>query len=293
MSAAGAQPPALTPAMTRAQARRLLARAFDAAGLATPALDARVLLCEALAITTTDLVTQPEKALGEGAARLAAFAARRLGGEPVARIRGLQEFWGMPFLLSPATLVPRPETETAVVTALAAVAGRPFPRILDLGTGSGCILVALLRELPQAMGIGVDRSPQAAATARRNAEANGVGDRAFFVVGDWAQPLAGRFDLVVSNPPYIETATLGELAPEVRLHDPRLALDGGPDGLAAYRRIIAEVTPLLASSASLVVEVGAGQARQVCGLMGEAGLVNSCVAHDLSGIERVVCATSA
>ncbi|MFC7396218.1 peptide chain release factor N(5)-glutamine methyltransferase [Chelatococcus sp. GCM10030263] len=292
MSAAGAQPPALTPAMTRAQARRLLARAFDAAGLATPALDARVLLCEALAITTTELATRPEKALGESAAQLAAFAARRLGGEPVARIRGMQEFWGMPFLLSPATLVPRPETETLVETALAAVAGRPAPRILDLGTGTGCILVALLSELPQARGVGVDRSPQAAATARRNAQANGVGDRALFVVGDWARPLAGRFDLVVSNPPYIETATVGELAPEVRLHDPQLALDGGPDGLAAYRRITAEVTPLLTPSASLVLEVGAGQAPQVCALMGQMGLVNSCVAHDLSGIERVVCATS-
>jgi release factor glutamine methyltransferase len=278
--------------MTRAEARRLLARAFDAAGLATPALDARVLLCEALAITTTELATRPEKALGEGAARLAAFAARRLAGEPVARIRGVQEFWGMPFLLSPATLVPRPETETVVEAALAAVAGRPSPRILDLGTGTGCILVALLSELPQAIGFGVDRSLQAAATARRNAEANAVGDRAFFVAGDWAQPLAGLFDLVVSNPPYIETAVVGELAPEVRLHDPRLALDGGADGLAAYRRITAEVTRLLAPSASLVVEVGAGQARQVCALMDSAGLVKSCVAHDLSGIERVVCATS-
>jgi release factor glutamine methyltransferase len=291
MNAAGSRPPALDPAMSRGEARRRLARAFAEAGLASPALDARVLLREALGLTAADLAAHADEPLGDGTARLADFAARRLAGEPVARIRGVQEFWGMPFRLSPATLVPRPETETVVETALAAFSDRPCRRILDLGTGTGCILVALLSEWPGSIGIGVDRSLEAAMTARRNAVANGVGARAAFMVGDWGSALAGPFDLIVSNPPYIETTALAGLQREVRDHDPGLALDGGADGLAAYRRITAEAARLLAPAGLLAMEVGRGQAEQVCALMRDAGLANCAVTHDLSGIGRVVHAT--
>jgi release factor glutamine methyltransferase len=205
----------------------------------------------------------------------------------VARILGQREFWGLPFALSPETLVPRPDTETVVETALSLAREGTAPRrILDLGTGSGCLLVALLHECPTAFGIGVDREPAALATARRNAEANGVGARARFVAGDWAAPLRGPFDLVVSNPPYIASAVIGGLDPDVRDHDPRLALDGGPDGLEAYRRIIGEAGRLLVPGGALVLEIGYDQAAAVRALGVEAGLEFVRLAHDLSNNPR-------
>ncbi|KMO27620.1 SAM-dependent methyltransferase, partial [Methylobacterium tarhaniae] len=168
-------------------------------------------------------------------------------GEPVARIIGAWEFWGLPFGLSSDTLVPRPDTETLVEAALGLGLGPDAPhRLADLGTGSGCILVALLTEWPQAVGLGIDRSPGACVTARANAARNGVADRAAFAVGDWASALSGPFDVVVANPPYIASEVIAGLSGEVRDHDPRLALDGGADGLDAYRTILAQVPRLLA-----------------------------------------------
>ncbi|CAH1649395.1 Release factor glutamine methyltransferase [Hyphomicrobiales bacterium] len=272
-----------------------MTEAFSMAGLDTPALDARVLLCRALDITPLDLSTKPDVAIGLAASPLADMVARRLGFEPVARICGMQEFWGLPFALSGATLVPRPDTETLVEAALRAIRGEGRAdsptRILDLGTGSGCILTALLSELPAATGVGIDLSPEAARMARYNAAMNGVGARAAFLVGDWASAIAAPFDLIVSNPPYIETADIDDLAPDVRLHDPRLALDGGPDGLAAYWRVGAEARRLLRPDGHCLVEVGAGQAGDVGRLLAGYGFVHWVAVRDLAGIERVIHAT--
>ncbi|CAH1654946.1 peptide chain release factor N(5)-glutamine methyltransferase [Chelatococcus asaccharovorans] len=285
----------ITPATTRGEARRLVADAFAAARLDTPALDARVLLCKALDIAAIDLATEPDVAIGPAAAALADMVARRLRREPVARICGRQEFWGLPFALSAATLVPRPDTETLVEAALKAMRdeGRAGSRlrILDLGTGSGCILIALLSELPAATGVGIDLSPEAARMARDNAAMNGVGERASFLVGDWAAAVEAPFDLIVSNPPYIETGDIEALAPDVKLYDPRLALDGGPDGLAAYWRVGAEAWRLLRPGGHLFVEVGAGQAGDVGRLFAQHGLEDWVAIRDLAGIERVIHAT--
>jgi release factor glutamine methyltransferase len=275
---------------TRAEALALLRRAFTDAGLDSPALDARILLTEALGIDAAMLAVQPETPIGEiGAQRLREWAARRLGREPVARIIGWWEFWGLPFWLAPETLVPRPETETVVETALRHVPDRHAPlRLLDLGAGSGCLLVALLSELPNAIGVGVDQSPGALRFARRNAEANGVGARAAFVASDWGSALTSRFDLIVSNPPYIWSADIPGLAPEVRVHDPVAGLDGGSDGLSAYRVILGEAQRLLASSGLLVVETGFDQGGAVRALAARHALPVLEAIKDLSGHARVL-----
>ncbi len=255
--------------------------------------DARFLVLDLLGIGTTDLVLHGDTPIGAaGAEGLAAAVTRRLAGEPVARIVGAWEFWGLTFGLSPETLVPRPDTETLVETALALQPDRARPlRILDLGTGTGCILVALLTERPRAFGLGVDLSLGALLQARANARANGVADRAAFANTDWAAGLSGTFDLVVSNPPYIVSATIAELDVAVRLHDPMAALDGGADGLDAYRRIVgavAEGSIGLAPGGALVFEVGYDQAEAVAGIGCAAGFSRSEIAHDLAGHARVV-----
>ena len=280
--------PAFLAGTTRAEALALLRRAFAAAGIDTPDLDARVLLLEALRIDGAEMAARPETPLGpEAAERLAGFAARRLSREPVGRILGQREFWGLPFELSPETLEPRPDTETVVESGLAVVPDRQAAlRILDLGTGSGCLLVALLRELPRATGVGVDRSPGALSTARRNAARNGVGRRAAFVASDWTAAVAGRFDLIVANPPYVASADIPGLAPEVRDHDPAAALDGGNDGLAAYRIIFAALPDLLAPGGTLVVEIGSAQEAAIRGLANAARLHVRHVARDLAKLPR-------
>ncbi|MDJ1157447.1 peptide chain release factor N(5)-glutamine methyltransferase [Chelatococcus sp. SYSU_G07232] len=279
--------------MSRNDALRRLRRAFAAAGIDTPGLDARILLADTLGLPAAALVTEGEQPIGaDGAARLAERARRRLAREPVARILGEHEFWGLSFRLSPATLVPRPDTETLVAAVLERLRRQRRTgarlRLLDLGTGTGCILVALLSELPAAVGIGVDRSVEAALTARGNAARNGVGARALFLVGDWGEPLAGGFDVVVSNPPYIESAAIADLDAEVREHDPRLALDGGADGLAAYRAIAADLPRLLAPGGIAALEVGLGQDLAVAALLAGAGLGEGAAIADLSGVPRVV-----
>lgn len=275
---------------SRGEALAALRRAFAEAGLDEPALDARILLSEAAGLSGHELLARPERPLGEAAAaRLSAFAERRLAREPVWRILGAAEFWGLPFRLSAQTLVPRPDTETLVETALA-LCDAPDPRILDLGTGTGCVLVALLHERPGGWGVGLDRSEEACRTARENAHANGVGTRAGFLVGDWAEGLAPRagFDLVVSNPPYIPRGDIAGLAEEVRAHDPARALDGGPDGLAAYRALLARGRDLLGPRGVVAVEVGAGQAASVAAIGAREGLDLARIGHDLAGVPRVV-----
>ena len=276
--------------MTRAEALADLRRAFAAAGLPTPELDARFLLLGGLRVTPAELALAPGAPLAAGEReRLAGYRDRRLAREPVARILGAWEFWGLPFDLSADTLVPRPETETLVETALAFEPDQAAPlRLLDLGTGSGCLLVALLHERPCATGLGIDRSEAALATARLNARRNGVAARALFAASDWAAAVAGPFDLVVSNPPYIATPVLASLEPEVREHDPARALDGGPDGLDAYRAILAAAPRLLRPGGHLVVEIGYDQAEALRRLAGAAPLEFLRLAPDLSGNPRCV-----
>jgi release factor glutamine methyltransferase len=283
------------PRVTIDAARRALTARFAAAGLDSPELDARLLVGAALHLDLTALVTQGARRLtADDTARLESLAQRRLAGEPVARILGIKEFWDLPFKLSADTLVPRPDTETVVEAALDHVRGTrsvngPL-RIVDLGTGSGAILLALLSELPQAFGIGTDISVGALRTARDNAVALGLGDRAAFVACSYASALSGPFDLIVSNPPYIAHRDIAGLAIEVRAHDPARALDGGADGLDAYRALIPQACGLLRPSGAVAVEVGQDQAGDIEGLMTEAGFTADLTAirADLAGIPRVV-----
>jgi release factor glutamine methyltransferase len=274
--------------------RRALARRFETAAIDSAELDARILVGNALDLDLSGLITQAARPLSVAeAARVTDAANRRLAGEPVARILGRKEFWGMPLQLSSATLVPRPDTETVVEMALEILRAVPISRgelkIADIGTGSGAILLALLSELPNAHGVGTDISQAALATAKANAIKSGFGDRCAFVACDYASALNGPFDLIVSNPPYIRSADIVGLAAEVRDHDPRRALDGGVDGLAAYRALVPQVGPLLAPKGALVVEVGHDQSEQVERLMTAAGLIHDRPPKaDLAGIPRAV-----
>jgi release factor glutamine methyltransferase len=276
-----------------AQARRTLAEQFRAAGIDTPELDARVLIGHALGLDHTALVTAADQPLGARAAEtMAAFAARRLAGEPVARIVGQREFWSLPLAVTPAVLVPRTETETVVELALALIdrtcARTRALRIADLGTGSGAILLALLSELPNAHGVGTDIDTAALDTARRNAARLRLDARATFLASNYGAALTGPFDLIVSNPPYIASRDIPGLAREVREHDPLHALDGGPDGLAAYRAIAGDAPRLLAPAGHLVVEIGAGQQQDVEFPFTNGGLAMTALRHDLLGIVRAL-----
>ncbi|MCB5174360.1 peptide chain release factor N(5)-glutamine methyltransferase [Microvirga lenta] len=275
---------------TRAEALAALRRRLTEAGFGTAGLDARLLVLAALGISATDLIARPDTLLTPAEAeRLEAFARRRLAHEPVARIVGEREFWGLPFTLSPETLVPRPDTETLIETVLALLPDRQARlRIVDFGTGSGCILTALLHELPHAEGLGIDRSFDALRTARRNAQRNGVGDRSLFAASDWASALQGRFDLIVSNPPYIASPVIPGLDAEVREHDPVLALDGGADGLDAYRILLGEAKRLLVPGGLMVLEIGYDQAEALQRLARAHALEILRVAHDLSSNPRCV-----
>jgi release factor glutamine methyltransferase len=282
------------PGMTVAQARRALTRQFHAAGLASPELDARVLTGHALALDHAGLISAAAHPLSaREAQQVIDLARRRLAGEPVARITGLREFWGLGLIVTPAVLVPRPETETVVETALALTGPNRAAglRILDIGTGSGAILLALLSELPNADGVGTDIDVEAIAIARRNAAQLGLSGRAEFLAADCGLALSARFDLVVSNPPYIATHEIAALEREVREHDPHCALDGGADGLSAYRAIAADAVRLLAPAGHLVLEIGQGQERDVAQLLIQAELdpVGE-PRRDLAGIARVVAA---
>jgi release factor glutamine methyltransferase len=277
-------------ALSIGAARRAMAREFRDAGLATPDLDARILVGHALALDHSALAAQANRILAETEAdAIATLARRRLGREPVARIVGTKEFWGLPLMLNAATLVPRPDTETVVEAALAALGDRGrAARIADLGTGTGALLLALLHELPAARGVGTDISTAALDCARANAAALGLAARASFVACDHGAALAGGFDLVVTNPPYVASGDLAGLEPEVRDFDPRGALDGGPDGLAAYRAIIGDARRLLAPHGRLVLELGAGQCQAVAALAGTAGLEPGGAWQDLAGVPRAL-----
>ena len=282
--------PALPPILPRHVAHTRLTAAFRAAGSETPSLDARLLICEALGIDHAALVRDADAALGSASARLVSLANRRLAGEPISRILGRREFYGLSFALGPDTLDPRADTETLVDAALQLLQDRAnLPlRVLDLGTGTGAILAALLSHCPAAFGIGIDRAAGACAVAAANLGALGLAARAALVCGDWAEAIVGAFDLVVSNPPYIASGEIAALAPDVRGHDPRLALDGGADGLAAYRALVPAAAILLRAGGWLVVEIGAGQADAVAALQRKAGLDAIGAHRDLGGHIRVV-----
>jgi release factor glutamine methyltransferase len=275
-------------------ARRALATRFRAGSIESAELDARSLIGAVLGLDLTDLIAAARRSLTpDESSRIENFARRRCDGEPVARIVGQKEFWGLPLQLSAATLVPRPDTETVVELAfemLRETTPRDHRlRIADIGTGSGAILLALLSELPDGYGVGTDISEPALRTARANAANLRLADRAGFIACYYAAALSERFDLIVSNPPYIRSADIPELATEVRDHDPLDALDGGADGLDAYRAIIPQAVGLLAERGALVMEVGYAQSEDVRQLMSAAGLtLEMPVKADLSGIERAV-----
>ncbi len=253
--------------------------------------EARMLLLGATGLTRTDLILSPERALEDDAAeRLETFLSRRLAGEPATRILGARAFWTLDLRVSPDVLDPRPDSETIVIAALEAIGPRKDMdlRLLDLGTGSGALLLALLSECPHATGVGVDLSHEACAIARENVDRNGLAGRAEIVQGCWTEGLTGAFDVIVSNPPYIESAVIAGLALEVRQHDPMLALDGGADGLAAYREITQALPAVLRPGGVAVLELGIGQGPAVSRLAEAAGLSVRAFREDLGGIQRAL-----
>jgi release factor glutamine methyltransferase len=256
------------------------------AGIDSPRLDARLLLAHALG-TTPDAVLRDRTAQIDPVV-LEPLLARRQAREPLALILGRREFWSLDFSVSPATLIPRPESETLIEATLVEFTDRPPPRrILDLGTGTGCLLLAALAEFPGAFGIGIDRSPPATTLAAHNAAMLNLADRAAFLCGDWAAALDGQFDLILCNPPYIPSADLSALMPEVACYEPRAALDGGCDGFSAYRALVPNLPRLLAPDGIAVLELGAGQAETADELARDAGFVPA-LRRDLSGIARAL-----
>jgi release factor glutamine methyltransferase len=271
-----------------------LGRALDevagrlaAAGIAEARRDARLLAAEATGLSAATVVAHPERQLSSAELhRLSDFARRRESREPVSRILGWREFWSLRFALGPDTLDPRPDSETLIAAALDAVDRTKLLSVLDLGTGSGCLLLAVLSELPNAQGLGVDLSQAALDVAAANAESLGLAARAQFRRGDWGSGLAARFDLIVCNPPYIPAGEIPGLAPEVGRFDPVLALAGGPDGLDAYRRLQGELPRLLAPGGRAVVEIGAGQGASAGAILAGGGLALLGQQADLSGSPR-------
>jgi release factor glutamine methyltransferase len=257
-----------------------------AAAIENPRLEARWLLAHAMDATVEALLRDPRAAVPPAAAaRFRAMLARRAAQVPLAHLTGRAGFWTLDLEVSPATLIPRADSEAVVEAALQ---GPPPRRVLDLGTGTGALLLAVLAEVPGATGVGVDLRPEAAALAARNAARHGLASRAAFLAGDWAAALAARFDLVLSNPPYIPRGEIAGLMPEVAAHEPASALDGGLDGLDAYRAILTALPGLLAPGGRAVLEVGIGQAEPVGALAAAAGLAVAGVRADLGGVPRAI-----
>lgn len=277
--------------LTRDHAFRMLAWRFKEAGIDNASLDARLLTQAACRCGEIEMIREPGTMLSAGEKEiLATFESRRLDGEPVSRILGTREFWGLHFRVTAATLDPRADSETLIETSLKLLAGDKAPAILDLGTGTGCLLIALLHELPEARGLGLDCVQETLEIAQENARNSSVSERATFRHGDWAEGLAERFDLVISNPPYIPARDIDALAIEVRAHDPRIALDGGADGLDAYRAIGSALPGLLTAQGHAVVELGQGQGDDVSAIFDAAGLEVTDIVSDLGGVPRALVA---
>lgn len=267
-------------------------RRLKEAGIDAPRLDALLLLSHASGFSPDRLRIDPDLELSPDAAdRFAALIARRIGREPVSQILGRREFWSLDFQVSRDVLDPRPDSETLVAAVLEQIGDRQAAlRIVDFGTGSGCLLLALLHELPNAAGLGIDRSPAALTVARANAASLGLATRADLREGHWGEGLNGAFDILISNPPYIESAAIAALAPEVAQHEPRLALDGGADGLDAYRQLVPDLARLAAKGALIALEIGQGQDAAVMAMLAAAGMEAITGKPDLSGTIRVVLA---
>ncbi len=259
-------------------------------GVEAPWMEARLLLEAASGLGAVEQIGDPDRPLDEPTlAALERLVERRADREPLAYILGEKEFHGLAFTVSPEVLIPRPETEILVELVRECLPDPAAPlRILDIGTGSGCLLVTLLTLCRGAFGIGTDLSFPALRIARHNAERHEVGDRAGWVCCRWADALSGPFQVIVGNPPYVPTAELAVLQPEIRRHEPRLAFDGGPEGLDAYRALAREIPPLLAEDGIAVLELGRGQGAAVAGLMREAGLEIVEIRPDLAGIARAM-----
>jgi release factor glutamine methyltransferase len=264
------------------------ARRLAAAGIEDARREARLILAHALGIEPVSVTGYPERPVPDPGP-FEALIARRARREPLSHLTGRREFWSLEFETCPATLDPRPDSETVVEAALAAVEDRQAPlRLLDLGTGTGCLLLALLCELRLATGLGIDASPEALVVARRNAARLDVAPRARFAEGNWGGSLTGPFDLIVCNPPYIPSAEIPELAPEVAEFEPTLALDGGPDGLDAYRALMPDVARLLAGDGMAILEIGAGQRRAAEQIVVSQNLVITGISRDLAEHERCI-----
>ncbi|MBO0741746.1 MAG: peptide chain release factor N(5)-glutamine methyltransferase [Hyphomicrobiaceae bacterium] len=281
-----AQPLTLADALRRATAE------LRRAGVEGPGNDARRLISAALGLSAAQVLARPERPLRpEEAKRFGHLIARRVAREPVSRILGEREFYGRTFGISPATLDPRPDSETLIDATLKLVAGEGWQssglRILDVGTGSGCLLLTLLAELPGAFGVGTDVSVAALETARANAVRLGLGRSAGWLAGDLLDPVRGRFDILISNPPYIPTSRIAQVEPEVRRHDPLLALDGGLDGVSFFRRLSARVAQIVPEG-WIVLETGHDQADAVATLLAAEGLRKISVQRDVAGRRRCV-----
>ncbi len=265
-----------------------VAKRLGAAGIDEPRLEAQVLFCHALGLDRAALLGANERQLNNGEYRhLERLASRRSEREPMAYILGEREFWSLNFHLGPEVLIPRPDSETVVEAVLNARPGRGEKiRILDLGTGSGCLLLALMSEFSEAEGIGTDASFRAVVSAQANARRLGLDDRARFVCADWGSALAGPFDVIVANPPYIAEGVIDDLAPEIARYEPRLALSSGEDGMDCSRELAPHLAGLLAASGLAAVEIGAGQAGAVSKIFAEHGLVVAERRRDLAGVER-------
>jgi release factor glutamine methyltransferase len=276
---------------TLGEAWRQVRDRFRAAGLATPELDAQLLARSVFRMKAAELFTREADYAAKGEIEfLSILADRRLAGEPVARIVGHKEFYGLDFSLNAATLIPRPETELVVDLAIKALRGEERPTLLDLGTGSGAIAIAVLANMANLRAVATDLSEEALGAARNNAEDSGVAGRVEFRLGDWYGALAPaeRFEAIVSNPPYIESGAIAGLMPDVRDFDPGLALDGGADGLEAYRAIVGQARWHLNAEAPLIVEIGSTQGRAVAALFEAAGFSDIRIEKDLAGLDRVV-----
>ena len=272
-----------------ASAQDAIARRLQTAGVDSARLDARLLVGAATGETTAGMIARPRRQLSAREAdKLFRVAARRCAREPMAHILGVREFWSLDFEVSADVLTPRPDSETLIEAVCQTISvGQQAIRILDLGTGSGCLLLALLHEYTAASGVGVDISPAAIALARRNAERLGVGQRSAFLVGDWTTSIAGQFDVVVSNPPYVPSGEIAELAPEIAHYEPRGALDGGNDGLAAYRTLIPLTAKVLAPGGVALFEFGCGQYEAICSLALACGSEIVGIRADMARISRV------
>jgi len=270
-----------------------------AAGIEGALLDARLLVADVAAGGMTEVMGYPERPLGGAAQRrLRRMVERRRRREPVARILGHREFWSLNFKTGRDALIPRPDSETLVEAALNWAGDRERPyRVLDLGTGTGCLVLAVLSELPRATGLGLDISDNALAVARENARALegrlGLRGRVRFLNSDWGAGVEGRFDLVLANPPYIPDGDIAVLEPEVALYEPGLALRGGVDGLDCYRRLVPRLNGLVAEGGAVFLETGAGQAGPVAGFLRENGFQSIEIKEDLAGIPRCVIARRA